>query len=307
MGTGFAVFAQQDLQFTQFTNNRLYYNPGVAGSKGSICVTGVHRSQWVGFENAPVTQNLNVEVPIAAIRGGVYLNVVNDAIGFFQNTSLGLGYAYQMDFMNGKLGIGAAADLYTNQIQSGTNYILPEPNSGPDPSVIQQGTSGVAIDGTFGVYYSDPNLWVGVSTRRLIGAKTDFTSQTGNVTQLSHERHYFIMGGYNYPLEGTDIVLTPAAIVKFDESALNPQADINITGTYNNQIWGGVTYRVQDAVALMAGYRILPELQLAYSYDLTTSDLNASSSGSHEITVNYCFKIELPKPVPSREGNSVWL
>lgn len=301
------VLAQQDLQFTQFTNNRLYYNPGVAGSNGSICVTGVHRSQWVGFDNAPVTQNLNVEVPIAAIRGGVYLNVVNDAIGFFQNTSLGLGYAYQMDFMDGKLGIGAAADLYTNQITAGSQYILPEPNAGADPSVIQQGTSGIAVDGTFGVYYSSPTLWVGLSTRRLIGAKTDFTSQTGSVTELAHERHYFLMGGYNYPLEGTDIVLTPAAIVKFDESALNPQADINITGTYNNQIWGGVTYRVQDAVALMAGYRILPELQLAYSYDLTTSDLNASSSGSHEITVNYCFKIEVPKPVPSRNGTSIWL
>lgn len=306
VGAGIPVLAQQDLQFTQFVNNRLYYNPGVAGSSGSICITGVHRSQWVGFDNAPVTQNLNLEVPIPLLHGGVYLNVVNDAIGFFQNRSLGLGYAYQMPLGEGTLGIGAAVDIHTNAIQTGTNYILPQPGT-QDPSVISQGTSGVAVDGTFGVYYQDGQMWMGASTRRLIGATTAFDSQTGSVTELANERHYFLMGGYDIPLASTNLVITPAAMVKFDESALNPQADINVTAMYNNQIWGGVTYRVQDAIAVMVGYRIMPELQLAYSYDLTTSDLNSSSSGSHELTVNYCFKIEIPKRIPQRYGNAQWL
>ncbi|KAB2813680.1 PorP/SprF family type IX secretion system membrane protein [Phaeocystidibacter luteus] len=307
VGAGVPVFAQQDIQFTQFMNNRLYYNPGVAGSSGSICITGMHRSQWVGFENAPVTQNLNVDVPIKLLHGGVYLNIVNDQIGFFQNVYAGLGYAYQMEMGEGTLGIGVAVDIYTNQIKSGESYIVPDPGAGLDPSIINQGTSGTAIDGTFGIYYQGGPMWFGASTRRLIGATTEFDSQAGSVTELQHTRHYFLMGGYDIPLSGTNIVLTPAAMVKFDESALNPQADINLSAMYNNQIWGGVTYRVQDAISLMAGYRILPELQLAYSYDLTTSDLNSSSSGSHEISVNYCFKIAIPERKPGRYANPTWL
>lgn len=307
LGTVIPVFAQQDIQFTQFMNNRLYFNPGVAGSSGAICLNGTYRTQWVGFDNAPVTQNLNVEVPISLLHGGVYLNVTNDQIGFFQNVSIGLGYAYQMNLGEGTLGIGAGLDIYTNQITSGENYILPDPGAGLDPSVINRGASGVAIDGTFGAYYQDGTMWLGVSTRQLVGASTDFTSQTGAVTQLNHVRHYFLMGGYDIAIPSTNLVLTPSAMVKFDESALNPQADINVSAMYNNQIWGGVTYRVQDAIALMAGYRILPDLQVAYSYDLTTSDLNSASSGSHEISVNYCFKIEIPERPTERYGDIKWL
>ena len=47
------IWAQQDIQFTQFANNKIYYNPGVTGSGNAICLSAAHRSQWVGFENAP--------------------------------------------------------------------------------------------------------------------------------------------------------------------------------------------------------------------------------------------------------------
>jgi len=51
---------------------------------------------------------------------------------------------------------------------------------------------------------------------------------------------------------------------------------------------------LQDAVSIMAGYYIFPELRLTYAYDLTTSALRNASSGSHEIMLNYCFTIEIP-------------
>lgn len=304
LGTGLAVFGQQDIQFTQFMNNRLFYNPGVAGSSGSICITGAHRSQWVGFENAPTTQNVNVEVPLQILHGGLYVNVVNDQIGFFNNQSFGLGYAYQMNLGDGVLGIGAGVNMYTSAIAGTWNA----PQNNIDPSIPLSPSSGLTIDGNFGAYYQDGKIWAGVSTRRLIGASTDYSStQIGTVTEIQHVRHYIIMGGYNYALPGSNLVLMPSALVKLDEYSLNPQADINISAMYNNQIWGGVSYRIQDAFAIMAGYQILPELRIAYSYDLTTSDLNNASAGSHEITANYCFKIEIPPKIKERHGNTIFL
>lgn len=307
LGIGIPVVAQQDIQFTQYMNNRLYFNPGVAGSSGSICLTGVHRSQWVGFENAPVTQNLNAEVPIKLLHGGVSLNITRDQIGIFNNTFVGIGYAYQMQMASGTLGIGVSVDIYSNSILTGQSFILPQPGV-PDPSVFNQGASGLAVDGTFGLYYQSGNMFAGISTKRLLGAKTEYpSSEIGQVTELEHVRHYFIMGGYDIPLQNTNIVLTPSTMIKLDESATNPQADINVSMSYNNKIWGGVTYRIDDAIALMAGYEIIPSLRVAYSYDLTTSDLNTASSGSHEITASYCFKLEFPPRPKERHGNPIFL
>lgn len=306
LGVGIPVFAQQDIQFTQYMNNRLFYNPGVAGSSGAICANLAHRSQWVGFDNAPVTQNLNVEIPLNVIHGGLYVGFTNDAIGAFNNQVFSLGYAYQMQLGEGTLGIGLAFDIYSKSI-SLSNWITPSGNLA-DPSIVDPGAQpGMSIDGTFGVYYQGGPLWAGVSTKRLIGAKTNFNSMTGTVTEFKNVRHYFIMAGYDLNLSGTNIVLTPSTMVKLDEDGLNPQADINVTAVYNNQIIAGVTYRIQDALAIMAGYRILPNLRIAYSYDLTTSDLNTASSGSHEITANYCFKIEVPPRVKSQHGNIIFL
>ncbi|GGH77857.1 MAG: type IX secretion system membrane protein PorP/SprF [Bacteroidetes bacterium] len=305
LGAGLPVFAQQDIQFTQYMNNRLYYNAGVAGSSGSICINGTHRTQWAGFTGAPVTQNLNAEIPIPLLHGGISLGFTNDAIGVYNNQIFSVGYAYQMPFAEGTLGIGVSFDFNTSQVANGV-WITPD-NNPIDPQIAARDATGFAVDGTFGLYYQGGPLWAGVSTRKLIGAQTDYSSMTGEVTQFTNARHYFVMGGYDINLQGTNIVLTPSTMIKFDEKGLNPQADINVTAMYNNQIWGGVTYRIQDAFAIMAGYRILPNLRVAYSYDLTTSDLNVSSSGSHEITASYCFKIEIPPHQQEQSGNHTFL
>ena len=62
------VAAQQDVQYTQYYHNQVGFNPGVAGSSGSINLNVGHRSQWVGFENAPTSQNINADIPLAILH-----------------------------------------------------------------------------------------------------------------------------------------------------------------------------------------------------------------------------------------------
>jgi hypothetical protein len=38
-------------------------------------------------------------------------------------------------------------------------------------------------------------------------------------------------------------------------------------------------------------------LRVGYSYDITLQSLNRSSRGTHELQVNYCFRITLPEKV----------
>ena len=68
------------------------------------------------------------------------------------------------------------------------------------------------------------------------------------------------------------------------------QGDINAIAMYNNQFWGGITYRVQDAIVPVIGFQ-WNSIKVGYAYDITTSDLKGYSSGTHEIMLRYCFKM----------------
>jgi len=296
IGTGIAAllvltaFSQQEIQFTQFMNNKLFYNPGVAGSSGSICLNGVYRTQWVGFSNAPVTQNINAEIPIEFIRGALIVNITNDKIGYFQDITAGIGYSYTLDLGIGTLGLGFEVDFRNKSITNGA--WLP-PDNLNDPALGAFNQSALNPDLNFGAYFQSTNWYAGISSTRLLATQTDINNLDNGVTSVKGVRHYVLMGGYDWEIPNTSIMLKPAAMVKTDFLA-SPQVDVNVSALYNNKIWAGVSYRLQDAVAIMAGYYILPDLRLSYSYDLTTSSLRNASSGSHEIMLNYCFKIEIP-------------
>src|SRR5690606_28197832 len=47
--------AQQDPQYTQYMYNMNVHNPAYAGSKESLSLTALYRTQWSGMEGNPVT------------------------------------------------------------------------------------------------------------------------------------------------------------------------------------------------------------------------------------------------------------
>jgi hypothetical protein len=61
---------------------------------------------------------------------------------------------------------------------------------------------------------------------------------------------------------------------------------------YNNKVWGGLSYRISDAVSLMIGV-VYKDLEIGYAYDIPTSQIAAT--GSHEVMVRYRFKLERDK------------
>ncbi|OAE90526.1 type IX secretion system membrane protein PorP/SprF [Flavobacterium psychrophilum] len=62
-------YGQQDSQFTQYMYNTVTVNPGYAGSRGVLSVYGLHRTQWVGLEGAPVTNNFTISSPVTERLG----------------------------------------------------------------------------------------------------------------------------------------------------------------------------------------------------------------------------------------------
>lgn len=282
---GTTVFAQQDPQVTMNMFNRLYTNAGYAGSNNGICATAIHRQQWVGFDGRPQTTVLNVDATVKAIHGGVGLSVLYDVLGAQTNGAVKLSYAFRWDLGPGTLGIGVEGGVLFNTLD-GSQL---SPIQQGDPNIIAGKSNGLAPDLGFGLYYHTDKLYAGISANHLIAPTIEF-EEGSTSSEYNVARHYYAMAGYTWDINPT-WGLAPSVFLKTD--AASTQFDVNLRALWKNMVWAGVSYRIDDAVGIMAGVNI-KGFKVGYSYDVTTNGLNSYSSGSHEIMLGYCHKLSSP-------------
>ena len=291
-----AALAQQDPQFSMNSHNRLFPNPGVAGSNNQICGSLLARNQWTGFEGRPQSTVFSLHGPVKKLHGGVGVSILADRLGQESTTGIKLAYAYRWSVpgtRDGVLGIGAATGL-TRKAQK-ADYRYPGAGVVNDPNLNLAPVAITRVDFDFGLYYKTRKLYFGLSTTHLNTA--EYEESDGYQFVYRQTRHYYVMAGYTHSLRTLPIDIEPSLFVKSD--GVSTQVDVNVTGTYKKLFWGGLSYRYQDAGVIMAGlFREIGPLnaKFGYAYDVTTSKLRQHSSGSHELMVGFC----LPIPVHTR-------
>ncbi len=281
-----SLFGQQDPQFSQNMYNKLFVNPAVAGSNGGLCGTLLYRNQWTGFEGAPKTGLLSVDAAVRPLHGGLGLTVMGlDELGFENTLMVKLAYAYRFPLATGQLAIGVDAAFIQKSLDGDFKYNDPNDNVIPTGSV-----SGSAIpDMGAGLYYNSDKLYVGASMSHIGEGTIDFGDFKSELA-----RHYYGMIGYRIDISPS-LGLTPSVFVKNVKS--ETQVDANANLMIKDRFWIGGSYRLEDAIIVMAGINITPNLRLGYSYDITTSDLKDSNDGTHEIMLGYCYYFK-PKVTP---------
>mgnify|MGYP001194627866 CR=1 FL=1 len=277
--------AQQVPQFSQNMFNKLANNPGSAGSSDAINATVLHRSQWMGFDGAPTTFNVAVDAPFEMLHGGLGLNIVSDGIGEYQNLGLQLSYAFRTDLGAGQLGLGASAGMF----QSGLNGGNLNPADPGDGSIPTGEVSGSAMDYGLGIYYNTQDVYIGLSSLHI--TEPSIEKDDGDIVELS--RHYFLLAGYYHEINPT-LSLNPSIYLKSDGST--SQLDINANLLYNNRIWGGVSYRLDEGLVLLTGMNIRNDLRFGLAYDVV---LNEIQNNSIEFMLGYSFKVDYDRPVKS--------
>jgi type IX secretion system PorP/SprF family membrane protein len=289
-----AAYAQYDPQFSQNMFNPLIVNSGFAGSSGRFNLSAMDRHQWVGLEGAPRTTVVGADMAttIFGNQSGVGLVIMNDEIGFFSNLTIQgvIGRQYILDDM--KLGIGLNVGL-VNQVFDGTKVFFPtgsEYHVDTDALISKNKESATALDAGFGVSFIHPEFYVGLSVLHLFEPKPNFNEQL----DVYIPRSFFFMAGYHHQLLESPIQIRPSLFVKNSGPAW--QFDLNVNLHYMDKYWGGLSYRLQDAVVVMAGLELNSGIRVGYSYDITTSKLSqAGSNGSHEIMVGYTFDLSFEK------------
>lgn len=287
--------AQQNVQFTQYMLNTLAYNPGFAGLSNGLCASALYRQQWGNIYDgagedktrvSPWDVMVLVDAPVKVLKGALSMELLSDNIGYFNDITLKLGYAYHLQTSFGKIGLGVQGVMLNKKAQ----YSKLQPETSGDPVLEGKGDESAFFgDVSVGAYLQGSrDYFVGVSVSRLIPQHNEDLGYRIQCPSLS------VNGGYNFSFTSLPKVqFTATAFLQTDFKAVD--WSISALATFNRRFWAGLSGRM-DAVSVLAGINIM-KFRIGLAYDISTTRLIKASAmgGSLEVFVKYCFSLDADK------------
>ena len=300
------VSAQEEIVYDQYYFNYYLVNPAVAGAErcSHLMLTG--KFQWVGVEDAPMTQTLSFRTRVLSNVGiGAYL--YNDKTGYSLRQGGQATFAYHIPlsentgyFMKDRsierqlsFGVSAKVNHY-----GFTDDLINEENS-TDPTIAHGGTdTGFYFNANAGTYFLYDNFFAGLSATNLIPTELKELGADEPIRPLT----LFLFLGYDIVLDKT-MDLEPSLMFKMDE---NDQRQLDLHLKFMQTLpdnedfsyWLQVMYRhsldagngQSLAFTPMGGIRY-KGFHLAYAYTLGLTDFQRHNSGSHEVMLGYSWCI----------------
>jgi type IX secretion system PorP/SprF family membrane protein len=274
--------AQQDPMFTQYMFNTLSINPAYAGSKDFLSATVVHRSQWVNFEGAPVTQSVTLHAPLRNESISIGGSIINDAFGPVKQTGVYLDGSYRIFMGNRRLSFGlkGGVNLFS------ANLLDLNPLVEGDASFAANISNKPLPNFGVGVMYYTRRWYVGASAPKLLSNKL----LSGNLPDYSgvnnkETPHAFLIAGAVFDMN-IYTKFKPTILVKAVSGA---PISAEATGQFlfYNKFWAGAMYRWNDAAGILLQYEINRMFKVGYAFDYSLSDIRKYSDGSHEIMLGF--------------------
>ena len=280
------INAQQAPYYTQYMFNDYLINPAIAGTSNNFKIRANSRIQWIGITDSPRTMSISGYGPYKEKEMGYGGYIYNDVTGPESRLSLGGTYAYNIAIsdawrISGGLSFGIMQYKLDGTIMNFDDELY-------DPVMSDGVESRIVPDATLGLYAWTTYYFVGISAHQLLGNKYNIHEETDSMQGVSRlTQHLYLAGGANFILN-RDFHLSPTVLIKYTNPGLI-QAEINAKVTYQRIVWGGISYRTGDAIAVMAGYNYENKIYIGLAYDITVSDLRRYSNGTIEVMIGYQF------------------
>lgn len=271
--------AQQLPQFTQYMYNTISINPAYAGSRETLSIVGLHRSQWVGLEGAPTTQTLSINTPLRNDKVGLGFSFINDELGYENFSYLYADFSYNINTSEDtKLYFGIKGGFTSYSLDA--EYRASQAN---DPAIFGIEDRWSPNVGA-GVYWTSDRWYLGLSAPRILNTDTNRKDGFEALERVS----YYFTGGYVFDLS-ENVKLKPAALLKATNGA--PLSfDITANFLFNEKFWIGAGYRFDERAGEFAGlvdFQVSKQLRIGYSYGYPISDLRPYTSGTHEVLLMF--------------------
>jgi type IX secretion system PorP/SprF family membrane protein len=289
----FEAAGQQLPVYSQYMMNKFLINPAMAGSEGLTAINITAREQWIGMKNSPKTHALSFHTRllndshinrILSVRRkskrssrdtqvGLGGYIFNDRNGLVSRTGLSFTYAYHIDISEGQLSFGLSGSIYQFKLD------LDQMRSFDPGDLVLNNANNTAVipDADFGVYYSYPTFYTGISVSSMLQSYFKFGKQGYENYRL--KRQYHFIGGYQFK-QIDNVVIEPNLLIRVSETP-RFQTDMGAKAYFSGSYWGGISYRTGGALIFMAGVRV-EKFYFGYSFDYTLSSLMRHSFGSHE-------------------------
>lgn len=273
------AIAQQDPHYTQYMHNMNVVNPAYAGSKENISFGLLYRKQWVNIEGAPSTFTFSGDSPVGN-NVGLGLSLISDKIGPVSEQNVFGDFSYTIKINErSKLALGLKAGVSFHRVGlRDIQSTLPDPSEG----IFGEDINDATLNAGAGAFYYTDKYYVSFSIPNMI--KSTHLDYNG-LDYGSDVSHYFLAAGYVFDLN-YDLKFKPSFMLK---SAFNvsPSLDVSANFLFNEKFEIGATYRLEDSFGGMVNFAITPELRIGYAYDHIVSNLNVTTSSSHEFILLY--------------------
>ena len=282
IAVNFSLSAQQLSMYSQYYWNDFVINPAFTGIKNTPRVQLGYRNQWSGFKGAPKTYSIGGHTSLKNNNmglGGMIFS--DDQGGAIQQNGVMLNYSYnlKLDKLSG-ISFGIAGILN----QYGYNG-LDIQNINPD-ATLQTNVRQLVPDLNFGVVYHLKNkLYIGLASNQLIQSRLKKLNQF-STSENQLIRHYNLSASYISKINST-LTAEPYAMLR-TTFIKAPQVELGAKMTYNDFVFGGLSYRNKESVIGLIGLNYM-NFVFAYSYDFTLSAIRNYSGGSHEVLLAYQF------------------
>jgi type IX secretion system PorP/SprF family membrane protein len=282
------AFAQQ-LHFTsQYLLHNSMYNPAAAGIiENSATIGFSYRNQWASYPGSPKTFMVYGDADLKKMNAGIGAYLYRDVTGPTNRTGLQLAYSYHIRMKDEKstLGLGLEARI----LQFAVDKSKLTDALGNDP-VLSGSSSKIAPDAGAGIYFTNQKLSAGIAVSQLIGSKLTLAAVNGASLRARLYRHYNFTASYQIPT-GDNTFLIPNFMYRLVEHAPS-EFDMGCKLDYHQKIWFNLNYRSKQFWSAQAGFTILKNVALGYSYDyyLTPSTLENSGFSANEISLRFNLK-----------------
>lgn len=275
----FSLKAQQIPIYSQYMFNPYIVNPAYAGVKDYYEAIANYRYQWVGITDAPRTYILSVNGPHKTKNIGLGGAIYADVVGPTSKTAAYGSGAYHLNLGSSKLSFGLSLGIMQFRVDGQKIFLVDEGDMVLQNSVM----TAVLPDFSLGTYWYTDKAYVGFSVPQFMNSRISFV-ETSTKTISSLSQHFMLNAGYKHELN-YDWVIEPSILVKYVAS-VRMQFDLGVKAVYRDYIWGAISWRTEDAVSVIIGYKTdNDKLYFGYSYDITTSNLRRYSSGTHEFMI----------------------
>jgi len=291
-----AAFSQEQAIYSQYHAFPVLINPGYTGFEDQHQFIANYRSTWTSFPEKPSTYTLMYNGPVGdklALGGALF----SDNAGKVSTTKLQINYAFRFQIKKVRIGLGLSTEFLNRKADAA---LLSDPLVERNDDVLESLVDGQQIfDASIGGYAQhEGGLFLGLSLPNTIRTRLDEAPVAGEEEAGRNLlEHYIFQMGYKFDLKDQNFKLVPSITMRKIRDTPY-QIDLNIQGRFlDEKLIAGLTFRPgsSGAAICMLGTKV-SQFQFFYSYDLSLSNFQRYTGGSHELSVAYTFNRK-PKTV----------